>query len=252
MNLGRAWARVIGIAAAIAAWELVAICELVNPILLPPAHAVAIRLFGLFQSAHFWLAAVTTLISWCSGLALGSIVGVPLGFLLGFNRRAWHMAEPVVEFVRALPSVVLVPIFAMFFGVGLGSRVLAISCVVAAAMVFTAADGAFAVRRTFQRLAAAWCLSPSERTWHLYLPASLPHLLFGFRTALPLGLIVTVAAEMLVASGASTGRLLLDAAAVFDTKTFYALVFFVGMLGYTSSALLLSINASLVPWRGES
>ncbi|MFO0834403.1 MAG: ABC transporter permease subunit [Phycisphaerales bacterium] len=252
MKPATAWPRMLGVSAAIAAWEIIALCEVVNPILLPPAHSIGIRLLELLQRADFWLATATTLSTWLLGLLLGSIFGVPIGFLLGFNQTAWRMVEPIVEFVRALPSVVLVPIVAMFFGAGMGSRILATSCVVGAAMIFTAADAASSVRRTLQRLAAAWCLSASDSTWRLYLPASMPHLLFGLRTALPLGLIITVAAEMLVASGTSTGRMLLDAAAVFDTKTFYALVAIIGSIGYASSALLLSISTAVVPWRSES
>ena len=72
----------------------------------------------------------------------------------------------------------------------------------------------------------------------------------ALRAAIPLALIVTVAADMLIATDAGIGRILMDSLAVFDTKKLYAGVIVVGLLGYIAARLSALLEEKTIHWSG--
>jgi ABC-type nitrate/sulfonate/bicarbonate transport system permease component len=222
----------------------------VSPLLLPAPRLVGSALLKLIQTSMFWKALVATVYTWAIGIVVGTLVGGTVGLLLGLNTYVWSAAEPWVEFFRALPSIVLVPLVSILLGVGSGSRVVCAALVVFLLMVSSAAAAIRSTRGSYIRLARAWRLRPSQRMMLLYVPATLSHLTIALRAAIPIALIVTVAADMLIATDAGIGLILMDSLAVFDTKRFYAAVTVVGVLGYIAAGLSAFLERRTIHWSG--
>ncbi|HUI07031.1 MAG TPA: ABC transporter permease subunit [Verrucomicrobiae bacterium] len=242
---------VVGIAVVLLGWHIAVEAGWVNSLLLPSPSSVAAALVEMARTQKFWSDLSATIVAWALGVILGTVIGAILGFALGLNAYVWAAAEPWVEFFRALPSVVLVPLMSLFFGIGTNSRLACGTLVVAVLMASTASTAIRATRGTYLRLAVAWHASLFRTIRSFYFPAMLSHLAITLKAAIPLALIVTVAADMLIATDSGIGRILMDSLAVFDTRTLYAGVIVVGALGYLSVGITSLLERKTIHWSGS-
>lgn len=240
----------VGVVVILAVWETVVASGIVSSLLLPRPQSVAQALGGMLRTSSFWADIGATVGTWLLGVGVGTIIGALLGLLLGLNPYVWAAAEPWIEFMRALPSIVLVPMVSIFLGVGTGARFVCATLVVVLLMVSSSATALRATRASYLRLAVAWRATPVQMVTAFYLPATLSHLVVALRAAIPLALIVTVAADMLIATDAGIGRILMDSLAVFDTKKLYAGVVVVGILGYVAAGLSALLERKTIHWSG--
>lgn len=249
--LARAASIAAGFTVVFFGWHLAVAAGWVSDLLLPPPSSVAAALVDLAQTRTFWADLSSTIFAWVLGIILGTLIGGILGFVLGLNAYVWAAAEPWIEFIRALPSVVLVPLLSLFFGIGTNSRLACGALVVAVLMASSASTAIRATRVSYLRLAVAWRASLFQTIRSFYFPAALSHLAIALRAAIPLALIVTVAADMLIATDAGIGRILMDSLAVFDTSKLYAGVIVVGVLGYLSVGISSVVERKTVHWSGS-
>jgi len=247
----RAACIVAGIVIVLLCWHFSVKAGWVSDLLLPPPSSVAAALAKMMETHSFWTDVSSTVFTWALGVILGTVIGGILGFVLGLNRYVWAAAEPWVEFIRALPSVVLVPLISLFFGVGTNSRLACAALVVAVLMASSASTAIHATRGSYLRLAIAWRASLLQTIVSFYFPATLSHMVVALRAAIPLALIVTVAADMLIATDTGIGRILMDSFAVFDTSKLYAGVIVVGVLGYLSMGISSFIERKTIHWSGS-
>jgi ABC-type nitrate/sulfonate/bicarbonate transport system permease component len=241
----------IGVFIILGFWQVAVSLGLVNDLLLPRPASVGQALVALLGMPSFWLDLRATVVTWLLGVVVGTLLGGAIGLVLGLNSYIWAAAEPWVEFMRALPSVVLVPLISVFLGVGTRSRFACATLVVVLLMVSSAATAIRATRSSYLRLAISWRVTPLQLLWTFYLPATLSHLVVALRAAIPLALIVTVAADMLIATDAGIGRILMDSLAVFDTKKLYAGVLVVGVLGYLAAGISSFLERKTIHWSGS-
>jgi ABC-type nitrate/sulfonate/bicarbonate transport system permease component len=237
-----------GLVGFIGAWQLSVASGLASDLLLPPPTAVAATLVSFGESTRFWIDLAGTTCTWLAGVVIGTVLGGVLGLVVSFNAYVWAAVEPWIEFLRSLPSVVLVPIISIFLGVGLGSRLACATLVVFVLMVSSAGSAVRSTRASHLRLAVAWRATPWQRLTYFYFPATVSYLAIALRAAIPIALIVTVAAEMLVETDAGLGRILMESYAVFDMRKLYAGVIVVGLLGYISAAVGSLIERRTIHW----
>lgn len=248
--LARTACIVAGASVVLLSWHFAVKAGWVSDLLLPSPASVAQALAEMMQTRSFWNDLTATVVTWVLGVVLGTVIGGTLGFLLGLNPYIWAAAEPWVEFLRALPSVVLVPLISLFFGIGTNSRLACATLVVAVLMASSASTAIHATRSSYLRLAVAWRASLFRTVTSIYFPATLSHLVVALRAAIPLALIVTVAADMLIATDSGIGRILMDSLAVFDTRKLYAGIFVVGLFGYLSVGIGSIVERKTIHWGG--
>lgn len=233
------------------AWHGAISLKLVPSLLLPAPSAVGGSLVRMVQNSRFWQDFATTVWTWLAGVLVGSLVGGAAGIAVGLNRFVWAAVEPWIEFLRSLPSVVLVPLVSLFLGVGAASRLTCSAVVVGALLMSTAATALRSASSAHLRLATAWQATRWQTVVHFLLPAALSHMAVSLKAAIPIALIVAVAADMLIATDAGLGKIIMDALAVFDTPTMYAAVAVVGLLGYLAAALGTAIERLAIHWSGQ-
>lgn len=233
------------------AWDAALRLNIAPRLLLPPPKQVLHALIRLLNGPAFWAALGSTVWTWAAGVVAGALIGAGAGILLGLNRYIWAATEPWVEFTRALPSVVLVPLVSLFLGVGSSSRLVCTTTVVAVLMVSTAGTALRSAALAHQKLAYAWRASNLQTIYYFMLPAALSHMIVALKAAIPIALIVAVAADMLIATDSGIGKVILDSVAVFDTPTMYAAVLVVGILGYGAAVVGTLIERITVHWSGR-
>jgi len=242
---------VVGVFCVISLWAFALWAKLVPDLLLPWPSEVMETLYSMSATLHFWQDLGSTVITWLAGVIIGTIVGALLGVLLALNRYVWAAVEPWVEFIRALPSVVLIPLVSLFMGVGIASRLLATSLVVVVLMMSTSGTAIRSTSLAHLRLATAWKVTPVQRLFHFQLPAALSHMAVAMKAAIPLALIVAVAADMLIATDSGIGKIIMDSLAVFDTAKLYAAVLVVGCLGYLAALAGSALEKLTIHWSGK-
>ena len=113
----------VAVVCVLALWELTVRSGLLNERHVPAMTDTVAELASLLGDGDFWAAVGSTLQGWAFGLAIAAVLAIPLGILIGSSPTAYRSVRFVVEFLRPIPSVALVPLAVLIYGVGLESKV---------------------------------------------------------------------------------------------------------------------------------
>jgi ABC-type nitrate/sulfonate/bicarbonate transport system permease component len=234
----------IGAAITLALWEVVATL-VAAPLFIPPPRTVAATLGQLLATGELLEHVAVSL----QRLGVGLLVGVPLGVLLGSAmgrlRLVDGLFDPFVRMANSTPAIALVPFSLLWFGVTEAARYALLVYTVALTVTLNARHAARQV--PVIRLKAANCLgvSGAEAFFRVIIPSSFPGILAGIRTAIGLGVMVIVAAEMLGATN-GLGFLLMEARSHYNVERM-----FVGILGLGALSLTLDRGFHVLIERGK-
>ncbi len=118
------------------------------------------------------------------GVAIASIVGIGLGVVMGRSVRAERAFEPIVNFANATPTIALLPLMEIWFGLGASARIAFIVIICVWTVLINTLTGIKNVRVGHRDVARAFGLSPVQATRTVYVPAAMPFILAGLRIAL--------------------------------------------------------------------
>lgn len=186
-----------------------------------------------------------------SGWILASLLGVVLGVLLGRSRVATDYVSALIEFGRAIPPPLLLPLFLVLFQAGLRMQLAAIVSGVIWPVLLNSMDGARAVDRTYTETATVFGLSRAQRLGRIVIPAASPKIFAGLRLSLSLALILMVISE-LFGSTDGIGYQLLQAQRSFDTPAVWATIALLGVLGFLVNALFVVAERRLLVWHRQA
>jgi ABC-type nitrate/sulfonate/bicarbonate transport system permease component len=240
--------RLLGIvvfAAALGVWEAWARVE--PSYLIPPASAVMEVAWDVWPTSEFLRSVASSLKRLGAGYLIGAGAGIALGVLIGASRAARRSLEPLLEFLRAIPPIAIVPVAIVILGLGDGMRIAVISFGVFFPVLVNAAEGVRAVSPEARDTAAMLQVHPVERLYRIYLPASLPSIAAGLRVALSIGLILVVISEF-SGSQDGLGRYILVQQSQFNVPEMYGGILFLGLLGYLLNVLFLALERRVLAW----
>jgi ABC-type nitrate/sulfonate/bicarbonate transport system permease component len=195
---------------------------------MPWPGETAMVFFELLLSGELIQHAISSIGRVLFGLTLASIVGIPLGILIGRFWTARSMFGPTFDFLRPIPIAAWVPLSIMLFGIG---EVPAISLVFLGCLypiVLNARDGVTAVDPIHLRAAGMLGAGPMQILLRVVLPSALPSIITGLRQALGIGWGVVILAELLaVRSG--LGYLMIHAQQLWEPATIISCMIAVGV-----------------------
>ena len=193
----------------------------------------------------------TTLATYVQGLALAVVVGVALGVAIGAHRTIEDGTSFVVEFLRPIPAVALLPLAIFWFGTGTATiRFLVAYAAVWPVLVHTV-YGIRGVDRLLYDVAATSGVTGAARIVRVSMPAALPSIVTGIRMSSALALVVCVTAEYFV-GGQGVGDYLYDHQVAYRLDELYAAAALTGLLGVAVDALLRGGARRVVFWSGEA
>ena len=221
---------VAGVVVFLAAWQLYAALGPVSDEFLPYPAQVIGQFFSNFALTSFWGAIGATLWAWLLGLVISSVAGLIVGVLIGSSRFLRRSTFTVLEFLRPIPSVALIPIAALAFGPQLEAELLIIvyGCffVVLIQTLYGVADVDKIAYETTRTMGMTWL----QRARYLVLPTLLPYFMTGVRLSATIALILGISAELIIGTdglGQSVAQAQLNGAPV----AMYALIITAGVLG---------------------
>lgn len=185
------------------------------------------------------------------GFILGSIVGIPLGYAMGLSSwfRGWF--DPIVEFMRPVPPLALIPLVIIWFGIWETGKISLLF--LAALWIMTIAARAGVSGVNISKVHAAYSLGASkiQILTKVIVPNSLPEIFTGARVAMGVCWGTVVAAE-LVAAEKGAGKMIIAASKFQNTDIVMMGIILIGIIGYGIDILMRKAEDFLVPWKGKS
>ena len=226
-----------------------------EPIWLPPPEAVLGRLVEIsrdgFRNYTLFEHVGWSLLRVLSGFVLGALVGIPLGYAMGLSGwvRGWF--DPIVEFMRPVPPLALIPLVIIWAGIGEAGKVILLFLAALWIMAIAARSGVS--RINISKVHAAYSLGASKRQilHHVIVPNSLPEIFTGARVAMGVCWGTVVAAE-LVAAEKGVGMMIMVASKFQNTDIVIMGIILIGLIGFGIDLLMRWAERVLVPWKGKS
>jgi ABC-type nitrate/sulfonate/bicarbonate transport system permease component len=200
---------------------------------------------SLFDRERLLAAFGATTVSFLEGLALAIVLGTALGVLVGISRRTARALQPLLEFMRAIPPPVTVPIATLLIGYSESMKLTVVVLSGLWPILLNATSAARQIDPLLLEVARSFRLTAWQRMRRVVLPAIVPSLLIGIRIAIPLAIVVTLLVEMLT-SLPGVGALMIRSQRNYQSSEVYALLVLVGLFGFVVNDLFAVIEGVIM------
>ncbi len=242
--------RIISVAALLvllAVWCILTYGHILDTMFLPTPTAVIAALITMAREGTLWLHIGSSVRRIMVGWAWSAVVAVPCGILMAVSPRFNAIIQPLVEFIRYLPVVALVPLTILYLGIAESQKYTIIFIGTFFQLVLMVAD---TVAGTDKNLVnAARTLGASK--WQTYkwviLPAALPGIMDSFRVTIGWAWTYLVAAEM-VAANSGLGYIIIKSQRVLATDLIFAGLLMIGIIGLLTDVLFRLLSRLAAPW----
>jgi ABC-type nitrate/sulfonate/bicarbonate transport system permease component len=237
----------LGVVAVLALCELVARAELLSSRDFPPVTDWGRALFELVDDGSFWTAVGETMQGWALGLGIAIVIAVPLGIVIGSSRLLYRALRGVIEFLRPIPSVALIPLAILVWGTGLESKVFLAAFASTWPLLMQTLYGVQDVDPVATDTARSFGYGRVQRLVRVTLPSTVPYVATGVRIASAVALILAVTAELVIGSP-GLGREINLARQGGATDLMYALIAVTGLLGWALNVALARVERRVLRW----
>ena len=241
------WLGLSVFAALLVLWE---VCARFDPLLsryFPGIGAIAGSFFDATISGELPKHLFATVARVIAGYILSAVIAVTLGVILGYFRWAYSFAEILIEFLRPMPSVAMIPVAILLLGIG-SPMIIAVTVYASVwPILINAIDGVRGVEPTLIETGRTFGLGGWRILKTIVLPAALPYIATGLRISLAIALILVTTAEMVV-GGSGLGFFILDEERSLRIGNMYAGIALVAILGYSLNRLFVLVEHSALAW----
>lgn len=183
-------------------------------------------------------AAAHTLGTTLGGLAIGGGLGLVAGIVIGLARPIDRLVSVALELLRPIPSIALIPIALLVFGLGYRMELAIVSIGCFWPMLIMTRAAIRGIHPRLGEVSRMLRLGPVESVWKIFLPAALPRLFVGLRLAAGVGLVVAVTVEI-ATNPYGLGYAVMFAQQSFRPDLMFAMLLWIGIIGWVFNALLL-------------
>ncbi|MGH7187636.1 MAG: ABC transporter permease [Acetobacteraceae bacterium] len=246
------WVGWIAVASVLVLWQATVSTDLISAELLPGPIGVAAafwyRLFNGYRQTSLIVDTVVTVARCLGGFGLAVVLGVPLGLLMGVNRRASGAFNYIVQFLRPLPPLAYFILLIVWFGTGNLSKVLLLFLTAFPIIASAAMAGVRGVPRLRIQAAEMLGAAPHQIFFQVIMPSAAPMIFTGFKIALAAAFSTVVAAEFIIAQY-GLGWMVLSASKFLKNPTVLMGVVLLGLIGMALARGLHVLDEKLIHWR---
>jgi ABC-type nitrate/sulfonate/bicarbonate transport system permease component len=230
-------------------WFVLGATGVLDPNAIAGLPDTAVALGKELVSGDFWAALGATLAGWGLGLLIGTVAGLLLGTLIGLSSVLQISTAVVVEFLKTVPIIAILPLAILVLGTTLTMKVALVAFGVLWPLLVQTMYGVKAMDPVIRDTATAMGVGPVRRFFVVVLPSAAPYIATGLRVAASGALILTVVVE-LIAGGSGLG-VEISTAAISGAPalpTMYARIVVAGILGFLMAALLTRLERRVLRW----
>ncbi|MGH2946404.1 MAG: ABC transporter permease [Solirubrobacteraceae bacterium] len=240
-------APLISVAGVLALWELLTQTGVLPARHLPTMTETVARLAELLTEGEFWTAVWNTMQGWALGLGIAVALAIPLGIMIGSAALLYRSLRFVIEFLRPIPSVALIPLAVLIYGTGLQSKVFLAAFASFWPLFVQTLYGVRDVDPVATDTARSFGLGRVERLWRIKLPSAVPYIATGIRISSAVALILAVTAEIVIGS-AGLGRAINVARSGGAVDLMYALIIATGVIGWLLNIVATRAERRVLHW----
>lgn len=235
-------------AAVLVVWETGARVGWIDPFFVSRPAAIAARIVAWAGRGAIWSDLLVTLEEAFLGLAIGAALGIGAGFALGRSPVAARVLDPYITMLNAVPRVVLAPLFLLWFGLGIWSKVALAVTLVFFVMFFNTYRGVRDVDRVLIDNARMLGASERQLVRHVLVPSALTWIFSSLHTSLGFAMVGAVVGEYL-GSAHGLGYVISQAEGTFDTTGVFAGMVVLGLVVVAVSAGVARLERWLLRWK---
>jgi NitT/TauT family transport system permease protein len=239
------WGSVIG---GLAAWEIISRYIVGSKLFLAAPTQVFFALIELAQTGelekHIW----TSTLEFLLGYGVACLLGVGLGFIMATSKAGKQALQPWVSGLYATPTVALAPLFILWFGIGIVSKVVVVAVLVVFPVTINTETGLRATPAQLVETVRSFGASARQIFFKVSLPSALPFIFAGLRLGIGRGLIGVVVAELFGAR-AGLGQMISQSAETFNMPNLFAGVTVLAIAGIAMTNGFIWLEHKLLPWR---
>jgi ABC-type nitrate/sulfonate/bicarbonate transport system permease component len=244
--------RLSSISAFLLVWSalsgLVVVLGLFNPIFLPGPWLVLGHVVELAMKGTLWIHVGATLERVAIGFAAGALLAFALGLPAGYFRPVRNLLEPVVELLRPIPPLAMLPLFIVWVGIGESSKIGFITYATFFPMFLTTVHAVRQIDPLLLRAAQSLGARRGPLFFRVILPAALPDMLMGIRLGVALSFFVIVISEFIGAES-GLGYLINDGRNFFLVPQMLGAAVLLGLLGYAGNTLVRALERRCTRWQ---
>jgi NitT/TauT family transport system permease protein len=243
----RYFAGTLSIVAGLVLWELVSRFLVANALFLAAPSQIAVAIYNLAATGELWHHLTVSASEFALGYVIASVLGIALGLAMASSVTVKQAMQPWVSGLYATPTIALAPLFILWLGIGIWSKVLVVIFLVLFPVTINTEAG---LRTTSERLIEmlrSFGATPRQIFLKVSLPSAVPFILAGLKLGIGRGLIGVVVAE-LFGSRAGLGRLISQSADAFNMPDLFAGVVVLAIAGIVMTAAFGWLEGRLVPW----
>jgi len=227
--------------------EAVTRTDIVPQQFFPAPTTMFVTLAKQFVLPSFWLALWDTLWTWGVSLVIAGVLGIALGIAMGASRTVYYALRLVVEFLRPVPSVALIPAVILVIGISYESKIFLAAFAAFWPILIQSVYGMHDVEPLALDTARSFGFRPLQRLVLISLPLALPYVATGIRIGSAVALIIVVTMEIVIGVP-GIGKIILEARQGANVERAYALILATGLLGWGLNTGLARIEAQLLFW----
>lgn len=232
------------------AYQIVHWSGIIDPRVLPSVIDILRQMLHLAVSADYLEAVGETVTPALLGLTIAATIAIPLGLLLGISQLANRMCRGLIDIMRSLPGVALIPVGIFIIGQGDAMKIVVVLYVTIWPILFNTMYGIASVDKVAIESARS-CRVEGAALWRrVMLPSAAPFVATGIRYAVPISIVAVITAEIVVGSPEGIGGFLLQQQANVEYRPdmIYAVLLCAGVVGFALDLAFETASSGLVGW----
>ncbi len=221
----------------------------IEPLFISSPSAVGLRLWRWLITGQLWNHLSITLYATAIGFAIGSAVGFILGILFGRYKLVADVFDPYITAIYSLPKIALAPLFIIWFGIGIESKIAVSASIVFFVVFLKTYAGTRDVNPLHVHSARIMGGSEAEILRHVVVPSAAAWVITGLKVSVPYALVGTVIGEFMSANR-GIGYVIATATGLFDTTSVFAGLVTLGVVGAAINVALKHAETWLLRWKG--
>jgi len=237
----------ISVVGGLVLWELVSRVLIANALFLAAPSQIVVAIYDLAVTGQLWPHIAISAVEFALGYVIASVIGIAFGLGMASSPTIKQALQPWISGLYATPTIALAPLFILWLGIGIWSKVLVVIFLVLFPVTINTEAG---LRTTSERLIEmlrSFGATRRQIFFKVSLPSAVPFILAGLKLGIGRGLIGVVVAE-LFGSRAGLGRLISQSADAFNMPELFAGVIVLAVAGIAMTAGFGWIETRLVPW----
>jgi NitT/TauT family transport system permease protein len=241
--------RILALLAFGAVWEMLSRLGLINPLFIGNPTGIIVFFFkGLFVNQELVTHLLWTLAGTLAAFILGSVTGILVGLLFVAYPKVEQFIDPIFAGLNALPRIALAPLFLLWFGLGISSKIALGFSLTFFIVLSSTIAGARSVNSDHLTLARTLGASSTQVFRRITLPSAVPTVFSGLRLGLIYALLGVIAGEIIAAQH-GLGQSLTFLAGTFQINGVFAVLLLLALLGTSLTWIMTAVEARLLRWR---